>query len=166
MRVRPKSVSGNAILEFTLTTIPLIFVLTSVVQMSLAMWNYHTLFEVIKVAARTAAVRGTNCAGLGCQLTVGQIETLITTRGIGLTAANLSVVLTSNSGAITCSPITTCAGSNTAWPPSGGNQVNQVISISATYSLNQGLAMLVPGKGSMLFSPVTFSTISQQIINF
>jgi len=153
-------------LEFTLTSIPLMFVLISIVQMALAMWNYHTLAETIKYATRMAAVRGTDCAGLSCQLTVGSIAQTITTKGIGLTASKLNVVLTSNSGSINCAPVSNCNSSSTVWPPSGGNQVNQVISISATYSLNQGLAMFVPGKGSMLFSPVTFSTISQQVIDF
>ncbi|MGA2593980.1 MAG: TadE family protein [Bryobacteraceae bacterium] len=166
MAGRRKDTQGNAILEFTLTSIPLMFVLMSIVQMALAMWNYHTLAEVIKFTTRMASVRGTDCAGLACQLTVAEIAQTITTKGIGLTAANLNVTLTSNSGSISCAPVTNCSSNNTAWPPSGGNQVNQVISISATYSLNQGLAMLVPGKGSMLFSPVTFSTISQQVIGF
>lgn len=166
MKAVHKGTSGNALLEFTLTAIPLIFVIISVVQMSLAMWNYHTLNETVKLATRVASVRGVNCASLSCAVTVGQIATAITTNGIGLVPASLNVTLTDSNGSITCNPISSCTSSATKWPRSGGNATGQVISISGTYPFNGTISMFVPGRGGSLFRPLTFSAISQQVINF
>ena len=166
MTSRRRSGNGNAILEFTLTSIPLMFLLISLVQMCLGMWNYHTLAETIKLACRTAAVRGTDCAGLGCAMTVGDIAKLIVAKGTGLMPGSLNVTLTSASGNINCDPITSCYTSATTWPPSGGNTVTSVISITGSYTFNSALSMVAPGGGTVPFRPVTFYAVSQQPITF
>jgi Flp pilus assembly protein TadG len=157
---------GNALLEFTLCSIPLIFVIVSVVQMSLGMWNYHTLNEAIKVTTRTASVRGADCASLSCALTVGEITQMLTTKGVGLLPGSLIVTLTDANGAITCNPVSTCTSSTTTWPRSGGNSTGQVISISAKYPFSTAISMFVPGRGGAAFRPLTFSAISQQVIDY
>ena len=161
-----KGISGNALLEFTLTSIPLIFVIVSIVQMSVSMWNYHTLNEAVKVTARTAAVRGIDCASLSCAVTVGQITQMLTTKGIGLIPGSLNVTLTDANGSIDCNPVSTCTSSATKWPRTGGNATGQVISISATYPFNSPISMFVPGRGGKSFQPLTFYAISQQVIDY
>ncbi|HUO31173.1 MAG TPA: TadE family protein [Bryobacteraceae bacterium] len=158
--------NGNAALEFTLTSIPLLFVIISVVQMSLGMWNYHTLNEAVNVTTRTAALRGSDCASLSCAMTVGQITQMLTTKGIGLLSGSLNVTLTDNNGSINCNPVSSCTSSSTVWPRSGGNTVGQVISISATYPFTSAISMFVPGRGQSSFGSVTFSAISQQVISY
>ncbi|HVN04665.1 MAG TPA: TadE/TadG family type IV pilus assembly protein [Bryobacteraceae bacterium] len=164
MRTGKRRESGNAALEFTLSSIPLIFVIVSVVQMSLGMWNYHTLNEAVNVTARTTALRGSDCASLSCAMTVGQVAQMITTKGIGLLSGSLNVTLTDANGSIACNPVTNCTSSSTVWPRSGGNSVGQVISISASYPFSSAISMFVPGRGKSSFASVTFSAISQQVI--
>jgi Flp pilus assembly protein TadG len=166
MKAFSKATSGSSVLEFTLSSIPLIFVIVSVVQMSVGMWNYHTLNEAVKVTTRTAAVRGVDCASLGCAMTVGEIAQMLTTKGIGLLSNSLNVTLTDANGAINCDPVSNCTNSTTTWPRSGGNATGQVIAISATYPFNTAISMFVPGKGGASFAPLTFSAISQQVIDY
>jgi Flp pilus assembly protein TadG len=166
MKTVRKPTSGSSVLEFTLTSIPIMFVMIGIVQMSIAMWNYHTLNEAVKVTARTAAVRGADCASTACAMTVGGITQMINTRGIGLSSSSLDVTLTDGDGSLTCNPVSTCTSSSTVWPRSGGNSVGQVISISATYPFSGPLAMFAPGAGHSAFAPLTFSAISQQVIAY
>jgi Flp pilus assembly protein TadG len=166
MKIFRKATSGSSVLEFTLSSIPLIFVIVSVVQMALAMWNYHTLNEAVKVTTRTAAVRGVDCVSTGCAMTVGEITTMLTTKGIGLLTGSLNATLTDSNGAINCNPVSSCTSSSTTWPRSGGNATGQVISISATYPFKSAISMFVPGKGHSSFGSLTFSAISQQVIDY
>ena len=134
-------------LEFTLSSIPLIFVMVSVVQMSLGMWNYHTLNEAVKITTRTAAVRGVDCASLACAMTVGQITQMLTTKGSGWLTGSLNATLTDANGAINCNPVSTCTSSTTTWPRSGGNATGQVISISATYPFKSPISDVCARQG-------------------
>jgi Flp pilus assembly protein TadG len=166
MKAIRKPTAGSSVLEFTLTSIPLMFVMITVVQMAAAMWNYHTLNEAVKVTARTAAVRGIDCASTACAMTVGEITQMINTKGIGLLSSSLDVTLTDGNGSLNCNPVSTCTSSSTVWPRTGGNGLGQVISISATYPLTGPMAMFVPGAGHSTFAPQTFSAISQQVIAY
>jgi Flp pilus assembly protein TadG len=154
------------LVEFTLTSIPLIFVIVSVIQMALAMWNYHTLNEAVKVTTRTASVRGVDCAALACAMTVGEITQMLSTKGVGLLSSSVNVTLTDAMGTIACDPLTTCTSSTTTWPRSGGNATGQVISISATYPFKSAISVFVPGRSMASFQSLTFSAISQQVIDY
>ncbi|MGD0362671.1 MAG: TadE/TadG family type IV pilus assembly protein [Bryobacteraceae bacterium] len=166
MKAGLRNARGNALLEFTLTAIPLIFAMVSVVQMSFGMWNYHTLNEAVKITTRTAAVRGVDCAALACAMTVGQVMQMLTTKGIGLLPGSLNATLTDANGTIACNPVSTCASVATTWPRTGGNAAGQVVSISATYPFNSAISMFVPGRGGVSFQSLTFSAVSQQVINY
>src|SRR5688572_9778424 len=120
---------GNTIVEFTLTAIPLLFMQFSIVEMCRGMWNYHTLAETIKSAARAASVRGAGCAGRGCAMTVDEIARRIAGRGVGLPADRLNVTLTSNSGTVNCHPLNSCVGNGAVWPPATANAAGQDIEI-------------------------------------
>ena len=159
-----KGRKGNAIIEFTLAAIPLIFIQISIVEICRGMWDYHSLAQAVKGACRSVATRGAGCAGLGCAMTVGQIATTISNYAIGMPASSLNVTLTSNAGSVTCNPLSTCTGSGTVWPPAGGNTAGSDIVISASYNFTSMLMMFAPGKGGMQFSGVTFSAQSRQIL--
>ena len=153
-------------MEFTLVAIPMIFAMISIVEICRGMWDYHSLAEAVKVACRTAATRGAGCAGSGCQLTVGQIATTISNYAIGIPASSLNVTLSSNAGDVTCNPLSSCVGSNAAWPPAGGNTPGTDIIISASYNFTSALAMFVPGNRGMQFSGVTLKAKSRQTLLF
>lgn len=53
---------GNAMIEFVLVGIPLIFVLISIFEMARGMWLYHTLAYSVKEGVRYTIVHGQNCA--------------------------------------------------------------------------------------------------------
>ena len=161
-----KGRKGNAIIEFTLVAIPLIFIQISVVEICRGMWDYHSLSQAVKAATRAAATRGAGCAGTACAMTVGQIATTISNYAIGMPASALNVTLTSNAGDVTCNPLSTCTSSGTVWPPAGGNTAGSDIVISGSYNFTSMLMMFAPGTNGMQFSGVTFTAKSRQVLLF
>ncbi len=155
---------GNAIIEFTLVAIPLIFVQISIVEICRGMWDYHSLAQAVKAATRAAATRGADCAGTACAMTVGQIANTISGFAVGMPASALNVTLTSDAGNVTCNPLSSCTSSSTVWPPAGGNAVGSDIIISGSYNFTSMLMMFVPGTNGMQFSGVTFTAKSRQVI--
>ncbi|MGC9951579.1 MAG: TadE/TadG family type IV pilus assembly protein [Bryobacteraceae bacterium] len=163
---RARSRKGNAIVEFTLVAIPLIFIQISIVEICRGMWDYHSLAQAVKAASRSAATRGAGCAGAGCAITVSQIATTISAYALGMPASALNVTLTSNAGSVTCNPLSACSGNNTVWPPAGGNTAGSDIVISGSYNFTSMLTMFAPGTNGMQFSGVTFTAKSRQVILF
>jgi Flp pilus assembly protein TadG len=161
-----KGRKGNALIEFTLVAIPLIFIQFSIVEICRGMWDYHSLAQAVKAACRSAATRGAGCAGNGCAISVGQIATTISAYALGMPASALNVTLTSNAGTVTCNPLSSCTGSGTVWPPAGGNTAGSDIIISASYNFTSMLMMFVPGTNGMQFSGVTFTAKSRQVLLF
>lgn len=157
---------GNAIIEFTLVAIPLVFIQVSIVEICRGMWDYHSLAQAVKGACRAAATRGAGCAGSGCAMTVGQIATTISSYAVGMPASALNVTLTSNAGSVSCNPLSSCTSSSTVWPPAGGNTAGSDIVISGSYSFTSMLMMFVPGTHGMQFSGVTFTAQSRQVLLF
>ncbi len=161
-----KSGRGNAVVEFTLVAIPLIFIQISVVEVCRAMWDYHSLAKAVKAACRSVATRGAGCAGSGCAMTVGQIATTISGYAVGMPSSSLNVTLSSTAGDVTCNPLSSCASNGTVWPPAGGNAVGSNIAISGSYSFTSMLMMFVPGAHGMQFSGVTLAAKSEQALLF
>ncbi len=162
---RRNSRNGNAIVEFTLVAIPMIFAIISIVEISRAMWDYHSLAQAVKGASRMAATRGAGCAG-GCSITVGQIATTIAAYAVGMPASSLNVTLTSSAGSVNCNPLSSCTSSSTVWPPAGGNSAGSDIVISGSYNFTSALGMFVPGKGGLQFQGVTLTAKSRQVLLF
>jgi len=160
----PDGRKGTALIEFTLVAIPIIFILFSITEIARGMWDYHSLAQAVKGAARSVATRGAGCAGQGCATTVGQIATTISNYAIGMPASAINVTLTSDAGSVTCNPLSSCTGSGTTWPPAGGNSVGSDIIISASYNFTSMLMMFVPGTHGMQFSGVTFTAKSRQVL--
>jgi len=163
-----QSRKGNALLEFTLVSIPLIFLLISVVELSRGMWTYSTLAHSIKRGVRYVAVHGASCASASssCPVTIGDVAREISTGATGLDAAQMSVVLKSSSATQNCSPLSTCLSNAGAWPPSTENDVGYSISISATYPFRSALSMFWPGVGGQHFQPISLGAKSQEEISF
>jgi Flp pilus assembly protein TadG len=164
-----RSCAGNALVEFTLVGIPLIFVLISTFQMALAMWNYQTLAYAVRAGARYAATHGKDCGNSGnsCGTTVANVENAIAKAAVGLPPGNFNVTLTSGTAtAVTCAPLSSCGSTSTAWPPSGNNSPGQDIQIAATYTFSTALGMLWPGAGKVSFGTFTFVAYTRQPIQF
>jgi Flp pilus assembly protein TadG len=154
------STRGGSTLEFTLCAIPLIFVLISLVSMSLAMWNYHTLAEAVKATARAASVHGAGCVGKSCAWTAGTAAGLLATVAIGIPAGSLNVTFTAAGGTVLCSPLTSCANNMTAWPTSSASAAGTTdVTVAATYTPPMFARMQ-----SLGFSAVTFGASSTQLV--
>lgn len=53
---------GEALIEFTMVGIPLLFVWISTAEMARGMWQYHTLQYATKMANAYASTHGATCA--------------------------------------------------------------------------------------------------------
>jgi len=157
--IKRKKRCGSVLLEFTLVGITLIFVWISIEEMARGMWNYHTLQYATKVAAAYASVHGATCSisPNSCSVTVRDVVGAFQTAAIGVPMSEVTLTLTTASGAATtCNPVSTCstnAGWATMWPPSAksDNSVGKDIYIRADYTFHTALAMFIPGQGSVAF---------------
>jgi len=158
-KLKRKNTRGNALLEFTLVGIVLLFVCISTVQMAVGMWNYHTLQYAAKAAAAYASVHGISCSTKpnSCSVGMSDVVTVFQNAAVGVPMSKVVLTLTTTSGAAaTCNPVSSCS-SNAAWgatwPPSANqdNAVGKDIYIRADYTFNSALAMFIPGKGSVAF---------------
>lgn len=161
---------GSNIVEFTLAGIPMIFLLYSTIELSLAMWNYHTLAYAVNEGAHYAAVRGRGCTdnGNSCTTTVGTLTQQIAAAAIGISPDRLQITLTTSSGqARTCNPVNSCFTNNTTWPPATNddNRPGKGITVSARYLFPSLLAFFCPGDGSVPFGTIALpATSTQQIV--
>jgi hypothetical protein len=136
MKPRP----GNAVLEFTLVGIPMVFLLVSIFSMGLGMWNYHTMENAVSATARTLAVRGSESVAKGrSAMTVGEVAQLLAFNGMGLAPAmwNVTLVADANGTPVThpCNPLSSCLNDGTVWPPSGSNGQGTVVRITGRYPI-------------------------------
>lgn len=85
--------TGNAVIEFTLVGIPLIFVLLITFELARGMWLYATVAHAVRAGTRYAAVHGKDCATLPCAATVGQVAGVIRDAGVGLDPADFRLAI-------------------------------------------------------------------------
>jgi Flp pilus assembly protein TadG len=141
---------GDALVEFTLTTLPIIFLAISVVEMSLLSWKYHSMAYAVEVAARYASMHGRNCTKNAntCTITVGNVASVISAQAPQLDPSLLNVTLTTHAATVTCNPLNTCLGNTAQFPNSVDNGVGLDITIAATYPFATPLPLYWPGSPS------------------
>jgi hypothetical protein len=147
------------------------FMMISIVDLSIGMWQYHTLASALKEGTRSVVGHGRGCTTNGntCGMTVGSVAQAIATSAIGISPAEMNVTLTTASGAAqSCAPLNSCLSNTTAWPPSANNDdyPGKTITLNATLPYRLALGMLFPGSRSVSFAAVTFSASSTQAIQF
>jgi Flp pilus assembly protein TadG len=162
---------GSTLIEFTLVGIPLLLIFISLIEICIAMWNYHTLAYAVREGARYASTKGQGCTygGNTCSVTVGAIAQQIATAGTGLVPGQLNIDLISAAGDFPCHPLSNCLSDSTIWPPSSSsaNVPGSSISVSGSYSVQTGVVMMFfPGTGASQLSSVTLPASSQQVIQF
>jgi Flp pilus assembly protein TadG len=144
---------GSAMLEFTLVGILLLFVLISTFEIARGMWTYHTLAYAAREGTRYASMHGKGCASPNtCQITVGQIASLIESAGPGMDPNNTTLTLTPASGSATSDTIANLLSNSTTWPPAAASAPGKNVQISLNYPFQTFLAILwQPGAGSQVF---------------
>ncbi len=163
-----KQCRGNALLEFTLVGIPLIFILISTFELARGMWNYHTMSFAVKEGARLAALKGKGCSqpGNNCGITVAGIAKYIAKAGVGLDASALNVTLASASGSVQCNPLSNCYTNATAWPPTGQNARGMTVTVTGQYAFRSAMAIFWPGAAKVSFNALNLPASSRQGIQF
>ena len=157
---------GSLMLEFALVGIPTMFLTVSSLQLSLSMWQYHTLEECATTAARYVITHGSDCSG-SCALTVGNVITNIVHTGVGLDATKLSVTLVSASSSptgTTYSPASNYLSNSTTFPPSADAAVGDDITVTVNYTVASPLTMFFPGAGKMGTTHYALGATSRQRI--
>lgn len=163
--------SGVAIVEFALAGVAAIFLLICTFHLSMGMWNYHTIANAVHETTRFLAVKGMNCTkpGYSCSTNVGAIATRFKYHAVGIPDDQVSITLTTHSGASTpCSPLNTCLANTTTWPPSTNqdNYIGKRVTVSATYRFRSPLLFFWPGNGAVKFGEVWFPASSTSTIVF
>jgi Flp pilus assembly protein TadG len=169
MRGADRKEKGSTLIEFTLVGIPLLLIFISLIEMSLAMWSYHTLAYAVREGARYASTKGQGCTYTGntCSVTVANVAQQVTSAGIGLIPAQLNLTLTSSAGTVSCAPVTACSSNTATWPPASANLPGASISISGSYPVQTSLVfMFFPSTGASRMNSVTLPATTQQIIQF
>jgi Flp pilus assembly protein TadG len=178
-KLRRRRTRGEALIEFTLLGIPMLFVFVSIEEMARGMWQYHTLQFAVKAAASYASLHGATCSSgtNSCSVNVSSVVNVFSSNAIGVPMSNVALTLTSENASVTCSQVSTCstnASWSTTWPPSanGDNAVGNWIKIRADYTFNTALAMFWPHGGTAKFSSASgngkfdFPGYSMQYIQF
>lgn len=175
MKRRTSREKGNALLEFTLVGIPLIFVLISIFEMARGMWIYDTLAHAVKEGTRYAAVHGVNCVPVpsdpssnDCAVSIADIAARIQNAGVGLPADQLTLTFSAGSGAPTTCLLQNCLTLKTKpWPPSPNNAAGLPVSISGVFPFQSAIAFFWPGVArSMIFPTFNLPASAREAIQF
>jgi hypothetical protein len=159
---------GSSLLEFTFVSIPLIFALISIAEVSRAAWTYHTMAYAVNEGARYVIVHGKGCTtgGNTCGATVSSVTLQIARAATGLDPSGFNVTLYSANGSVSCTPLEYCVTNMSAWPPSGDNGPGTDIRIAGSYAFTSSLAMFWPGSSGVTFANFNFPAYSRQSIQY
>ena len=185
MTRRGKSSRGNALLEFTLVGIPLMFVLISTFEVARGMWQYNTFAHAIREGARFAAVHANSCAALpnGCTTTVQEVAQRIFFHGAGVVpddVQNLEFIWGESVDApsFTCSDLEVCLaggeGAAANWwpgpepgqPALGGGFWGMPVTINAQFRFRTAIRMFWPGSGPVTFGIFQLPASSTEMIHY
>ena len=156
------------LLEFVLTGIPALFLTLSVFEVSMTMWEYHTMAESVQIAARYCVTHGESCSqnGNSCSITVANIVTTIEGAGVALDPSKLNVSLIGANNTVTCDPLNSCASNSTVFPEGTDGAVGNNIQVTATYPVKNPFVMFWPGAANVAASDITLGANSTQRIMF
>lgn len=163
---------GSTFIEFIFAGVPLLLLMISIAQTSLAMWSYVTVAHAVRDGARYAATKGQGCyfTNNSCATTVSAVAQLIATSAVGLDPGTLSVTLSASDGSsISCNPLNSCYSNSTAWPPttadSEATSSTPASWIQVTGSYPATIVFL-PTLGALNVSSGNLQVSSQQFIQF
>lgn len=163
---------GSSIVEFALLGIPIVMLIVSVFEISLAMWTYVTLGYAVREGARYSVTKGQGCSFTGntCSVKVSDIAQRIRTAGTGLDPGTLNITLSASDGStVSCSPLTNCYSNATVWPPATANLESNVataassITVTGTYAFK---VICMPLSTLLQTSSGQLQASSQQFILF
>ena len=160
--------NGTGLIEFTLLTLPVIFMTLSILEMSLIGWKYHSMAYGVEVAARYACIHGRNCSknGNSCTITVGNVANVIASQSPALDASQLNVTLTTHASSVSCNPLNSCFSNASQFPNSTDNGVGLDVTITATYLFRNPIPFAWAGQAGSTVGTFTLGATSRQSIVF
>jgi len=156
---------GTQAVEFILISIPTIFIMLSVFESAMVMWEYHTLASAAQMEARYIVVHGSTCTTCNA-LTIGTLATYLEAHATGLDPSKLGATFISTNSSTGCTPISGCTSSSTAFPPStnGDNAAGLDITVKVTYPVNNPIVVFWPGTSFSQTGSMTLGAVSTQRI--
>lgn len=157
---RAQARRGSATVELALIFIPFFFMLVASLEISRAMWTYHTLTSAVKKATRVASVHGANCqdASEACPASVAAVAKVLRDWGIGLDPNLVRVTFRTSSQTRSCGTLTQCLGDGSRWPEPPANAVGLPVAIEAHYPFYAVVSVLWPGGMPAVFQLRAHST--------
>ncbi len=166
-RTGPQRRSGQALVEFTLVGIPMIFLLISIFEIARITWIYNNLSAATAEATRYAIVHGRNCVSSpnSCGRTVADVAGFFRFRAVGLAPEDTTLSLISPAGTVSCR-LDQCPSNSNIWPPLTANEVGTRVELSAIYTTRSPLSMLWPGGHSVAPFSMRLGATSREPIQF
>ncbi len=174
--------AGNALIEFTLVGIPILFILISIFEIARGMWLYTTLQHAVKDTVRFAIVHGQNCGvnGNSCAITLSQIGTRFREQAPMFEPADVQLELRAGCGSgeaysAGCAAVRTTtlqsvlADNTTVWPDGAGEGSPGVhsIEIYASTPFDSIIQHFSPGTGvGQRFGTFNLQAIAREMVQF
>ena len=140
--------SGNAMIEFTLVGIPLIFVLLVTFETARGMWLYATVAHAVRAGARYAVVHGKDCSTPpnNCPVTVADVARVIRDAGVGLDPADFRLALVATGPrtvpATTLRPLTALLNDTSVFPSGTASVAGNDVIVSGVFHFRTALTAL------------------------
>ncbi len=166
--------NGNAMVEFTLVGIPLIFVLLVTFELARGMWLYATVAHAVREGARYAAVHGADCSTPpnNCAVTVAQVAAVIRDAGAGLLPDDFEVSLVATgpdtTPSVTPTPLSTLLTNTSAFPTGTASVAGNDVVVTGVYYLRTALTAFLstpPETGAQAGS-IRLGSTSRERIEF
>jgi hypothetical protein len=159
---------GQSLVEFTIVGIPVIFLITSVITVSVDMWQFDNLAYGAQTTARYVAMHGRSCIqdGTTCALTVADVVSYLSSRALALDPGKARVTLTSATSSTVCNPLSTCSSNSAQFPIASDNGVNFDVTVTVTYPITNPITMFWPGASSVGSQTFNLYAMSRQRIVF
>ena len=176
MAIRRNARRGAVLMEFALVGVVVLCAWICLFQMGIGAWRYHTLQYAVKMASAYMSLHGSYCSSGGntCSITIENAAQVLQDAAVGIPASQISVTFTPyNNGTaaggaypVTCT-LDQCLTNSTAYPPSGyGLPKSSDIRITASYTFQSLMVMVIPYVGSTQFGTYTFTSDTRQPVLF
>lgn len=159
---------GSIMLEFIFAGIAAVGLMITTVQISIAMWNYHTLAYAVHETNRFIVVHGHDCILYGntCSISVADVAHKFSSNAIGLPDGTVNLTLTpdpaSGSSAVSCNPVNSCyASTTTSWPPFAGSMQGSSTTVAASYTFGSAIVGMWYRTPGTRIGSVTITSSSQ-----
>jgi hypothetical protein len=145
--MRGNSRKGAAVVELSLIFVPFFFMMLACLEVSRAMWIYHTLTSAVKKGTRVASVHGAGCvdASASCPATIREVARVIRDWGIGLNPNEVQVTFFSGNQSRTCGTLAQCLTDSSRWPEPPSNASGSPVAIEARYPFVSVVSSFWPG---------------------